>query len=172
MKNINEKSKRTVYEEKLAKNLGFKSLYEYEKYCVKKKGFKSYSEYQEHLAKKNSFESLKEYQECLAKKHGFKNNYEYHKHLAEKNGFESRYDYQLFISLKNQKNPYLNKLSNLIIEQLSFLEKDRKWLGYKLNVSKATISRYISCKIFPKKSIQSKLFRILNLPYKSLEDLL
>ena len=151
---------------------GFKSYSEYQKSLVMEKGFKSYLEYQESLVKKKGFKSLNEYYKSLAKKRGFKSLKEYDKSLVEKRGFKSYSEYQKSLVMEKQKNPKNRKLSDLIRKRLNKLNKPPKWLSMELGISDNSVRKYIHKINIPKKELLEKLFQKLEVPYKTLDDLM
>ena len=175
------------YQEYLAKQSGFKSRYEYQEYLAKERGFKSVTEYQRYLVRKNGFNSIREYQVYLAKQSGFKSYYEYqehlakekgfssltkyYEHLAKQNGFNSLTEYQRFIAKERQKRTLNKRFSKLINRQLKILDKNARWLADELSITEGAVSRYKDGKTTPRRSLQPKLFKILRLPYKNLEEL-
>ena len=160
------------YQKHLAKERGFKSVNEYEVHLAKKKGFKSVNEYQKHLAKERGFKSLHEYQKHLAKERGFKSDYEYQKHLAKRGGWKSLNDYRNYHEKEHQKQPRNKRFSKMIYNALEKLEKNQAWLAHEANLSRESISLYVQGKSFPIYIRLKKIFSILRLPYKTLEDLL
>jgi len=134
--------------------VSYSAAYGYTK--AKEKGFESPSEYVEDLVKKKEFESYSKYLEHLVKKRKFKSFSEYLEYLAK----------------KRQQRPLNQALSNLIKKRLTELNKNQKWLAEQLGVTKGTISRYISGRITPTGSLQKKLFKIIEVEYKTIDDIL
>jgi len=60
----------------------------------------------------------------------------------------------------------------LINLRLRELGKSQRWLANELNINESAVSKYVRGKTTPKKSLQEKLFRIFDLPYNTLDDLL
>ena len=120
------------------------------------RGFKSLTEYHEHLVKQRGFESLTKY-------------YEY---LAKERGFESLTEYHLQRYRKRQERPLNKKLSKLIKQHLEILNKNARWLADELGITEGAISRYKDGKTTPRRSLQPKLFKILELPYKTIDDII
>lgn len=133
---------------------GFKSWHEYMEYISKNKGFTSLHEYRKHMAGKR-FKSWNEYQKNTARKMGFSSLSEYNKNLAE----------------KRKKRPVNQKLGILIKERLIKLGKEQKWLAEQLGVTEGAVTRYKIGEITPKNGLQERLFRLLEVPYRTLEDL-
>ncbi len=136
------------------------------------RGFKSYQKYLKHLAKKKGFESHKKYREDLAEKKGFESRSEYHEHLAKKKGFESCAEYNKHLAKKRQRRPENKALRSLIKRRLKELRKNQSWLSWQMGVSKETASMYTHGESIPNKERLEKLFSALDVPYRTLEDLL
>jgi len=143
------------YRGDLARQRGFKSLNEYEEYAARQKGFKSRTAYSRSLVKKRGFNSLNDYQEYLIIKRGFGSKSEYEEHLAK----------------KRQQKAINQRLSDLIKRRLNKLGKTQRWLAKQLEITDSTISRYMQGRFIPQKSSQRRLFKMLKLPYKTLDDL-
>ena len=145
-----------VWEYTKAKKRGFKSYSEYREYLVKKRGFESFYEYQNHLARQKGFESLSEYQENLVRQRGFESLSEYHEHLAK----------------QRQKRPENRELSDLIKRSLKKLGKNQSWLASQIKVSRESVSKYAQGKRTPNREKLKRLFSALDVPYRTLDDLL
>jgi len=154
------------------KERGFASLHKYKEHLAKEKGFASDHEYQKHLAKEKGFASLNKYQEHLAKEKGFASLNKYQEHLAKEKGFASWNTYNEHLAEKRQQQLLNQQLSGLIKQRLTELGKTQKWLAEQLGITEGPVSRYISGRTTPKKSLQEKLFRALEVPYHTLDDLL
>ena len=123
---------------------------------ARKEGFASISEYIQDLARRNGFESYSKYQEHLANQKYYESLSEYQRSLAEKRANR----------LKNQMS------SQLIKERLDKLGKTQRWLAERLGITESAISRYISGKTMPKRSIQEELINIIGAQYKILDDII
>ena len=122
--------------------------------------------------KQRGFESLSEYQEHLVKQRGFKSRTEYETHLVRERGFKSRSDYQEHLARERQQRPENKELSNLIKKRLKELEKNQSWLADQIGVTSATVSFYTHGKSIPSNDVLKKLSSALEVPYKTLEDIL
>ena len=165
-------SKSTEHLYELVRQRGFESLYEYRTHLAKQQGFESLYKYKEHLARNRGFNSHTEYQEHLAIEKGFKSLHEYKEHLAKKQGFKSYTEYQIFLAKERQKRTLNKKLSIIINQQLEILDKNAKWLADELGITEGAVSRYREGKTIPRRSLQQRLFEILKLPYKTLDDIM
>jgi ribosome-binding protein aMBF1 (putative translation factor) len=153
------------YEDELARKNGFKSHLEREKErekkLARKRGFKSVAQLRDDILrqrlKQGGFSSLKDYKTYMAtQKHNYKTLGEYEKHNEQ---------------LRQQKR-INQELSSLIKSSLEELGKSQVWLAKQLGVTEGAVSRYISAKVTPRPELQPKLFKILNLKYKTLDDIL
>lgn len=105
-------------------------------------------------------------------KKNFESLTEYREYLFKQKGFESRVRYKEYIAKKRSKRKENKALSELIIKRLDELDKNQSWLAKKLEITKGMVSSYTSGYLIPKKSLQKKLFIVLNLPYQTLENLM
>ena len=109
----------------------------------------------------------------------FESGAEYDAHLARQRlnpetglPFESRTEYDAHLARQRQNRRENQELGNLIQQRLTELRQTQKWLAEKLEITEGAVSRYISGKTTPRKSLQERLFNALGLPYKTLDDLL
>jgi ribosome-binding protein aMBF1 (putative translation factor) len=102
----------------------------------------------------------------------FKTQHEYQQHLAKERGFKSEYEYRQYLTKKKQKRLENIELSNLIKRNLKKLGKEQNWLAEKLGVTKGTVSKYASGTYIPNYERLQKLFKVLKLPYKTIDDIL
>ncbi len=180
------------YKKHLIRKSGFSTVREYYESNAKKKGFSSFKEHQDYLARKNGFRNnsdrVKRNQELLAKRKGFRSYYEYEKYLvrkrgfpsilalreywAKRRGFSSAHKLFKYLAKKRKKKAINRELSLLIQYSLGELDKNQLWLSERLGISESAVSRYTSGETTPRASLQKKLFRVLNLPYKTLDDIL
>ena len=151
-------------------NVSYPTAYGYTK--VKERGFASYLKYQEHLAKERGFASYSKYQEHWAKERGFASHSEYQKHSAKERGFASLGEYQDHLAKQRQQQPINQTLSDLIKTRLAELDRTQRWLAKQLGITEGAISRYISGRTTPRRSLQERLFETLELSYQTLDDLL
>src|SRR3989344_5555575 len=146
---------------------GYNSHLDYQNNLAKRRGFESTTEYKKYLVERMGFNSIAKYQKFLAKRRGFKSINEYEKYLAKKKGFDSITEYQNNLAKRRQKRVLNKKLSNTINKQLEKLDRNARWLAYKLKVTDGAVSRYRDGKTTPRESLQPKLFSVLKLPYKT-----
>lgn len=133
---------------------GIESFTEYHEYLVKKSGFKSFSDYKTHLAKKSGFKSYTDYQKYLVRERG--------------KGYDA--DHEKYLAKQRQKKPENKKLSEILKESL--LGRTQRKVAKELGVNESAVSRYVHGWTTPRKSLQKKLFKILQLPYKTIDDIL
>ena len=128
------------------------------------------------MAREKGFSSDEEYREAyrkkLAKKHGFDSYLEYQEHLLKQKGFDSPVEYREHLAKQKQKRPENQELSNLIKRRLKELKKDQTWLSRQVNVSRESISKYVQGKYVPNARILEIVFSALDVPYKTLDDLM
>ena len=86
--------------------------------------------------------------------------------------FESRSQYQEHLYKQGQKRLENKKLSSLIKRGLEELKKNQSWLARKMGVSRESASMYTRGKSIPNKERLERLFSALDVPYRTLEDLL
>lgn len=161
----------TAYGYTKAKERGFASPTEYENYLAGQRGFASLIEYQEDLAGQRGFASRAEYQKHLARQRGFASQAEYEDCLARQRGFASLAECQKYLAKERQQKSINRELSRLIQQRLSKLEHTQRWLAEQLGITEGAVSRYISGKTTPRKSLQKRLFDALELPYQTLDDI-
>src|SRR3989344_2921007 len=108
----------------------------------------------------NPFASLTEYREHLAKQR-----------INPKTGerFASRTEYEKHLARQRQQKPINQKLSELIKIRLDELGKTQRQVSNELGITESAVSRYISGRCTPRRSLQEKFFEILGLPYRTLD---
>ena len=153
--------------------------------------FESLKQYQEYTAMQNVnpdtgefFESLSQYQKYAARQRinpetgePFKSRSQYLECKAKQTTnpetgepFKSRSQYQEYLARQRAKRPKNKALSNLIKKRLNDLGKNQSWLAIKMETAIPTVSRYIRGRSIP--SDLPRLFSSLEVPYKTLDDLL
>jgi len=174
---------------KIAQSQGFKSFSQMERQKVKDKGYKSYTQYEDELARRKGFKSNSEREDERARKRGFESRSQLREQLVRQRGFASMTEYRTFMATQKlgyktlgeyekhneqqrQQKPINQELSSLIKSSLGELGKSQVWLAKKLGVTEGAVSRYISAKVTPRPELQPKLFKTLNLQYKTLDDIL
>jgi transposase len=86
--------------------------------------------------------------------------------------FESRRQYQEHLYKQGQKRPENKVLRGLIERRLKELRKNQSWLSWQIGVSRETASIYTHGKSIPNKKRLERLFSALDVPYRTMEDLL
>ena len=178
----------------------FKSLTELQYYRARQRDnpetgqpFKSRTELQYYRARQRDnpetgqpFKSLTELRDYRARQRDnpetgqpFKSRTEYEDYQARQRDnpetgqpFKSRTELQDYQARQRKQKPINQELSYLVQQRLTKLGQTQKWLAVQLGITTGAVSRYISGKTTPRKSLQEALFKILELPYKTLDDLL
>jgi len=151
---------------------GFDSPSEYKNHKAKERGFESHYAYQQHLAKEKGFKTWSKYQAWCAGKKGFKSHGDYLAHRAEERGYDSYYAYLKSKGAERQKRPLNQIFSAFITDLLTELDKSQRWLARQIGKSQPTVSGYASGMILPREDVQKKIFKVLGVPYKTLDDIL
>ena len=73
---------------------------------------------------------------------------------------------------QRQERPENQRLSDLIKKRLKELGKNQDWLSRQIDVSRAAVSKYIQGEYTPDTKILERLYSVLEVPYKTLDDLL
>ena len=73
--------------------------------------------------------------------------------------------------LVKQKRPENRELSDLIKRSLKKLGKNQSWLASQIDVSRESVSKYAQGKITPDREKLKRLFSALDVPYRTLDDL-
>ena len=121
---------------------------------IRKKGFDSAAKYFNYL-KKNKTSASKPPND-----------------IYRRRGFSSKQKYEKYLEEQRRQNQINFILSNLIVIRLYVLDKTKTQLAKELGVTRSAISRYTTGKTLPRKSLQSKLFKAIELSPKILEYLL
>ena len=122
-------------------------------------------------ARERGFASRNDYEEHLARARGFASRTGYLGHLARERGFASLNEYRGHLAKKRQQKPENQSLSNLIRTRLDEIGKNRVWVAGQLNLAQTTISAYATGKILPSAEKLELLFHFLEVPYKTLDEL-
>ncbi|MEK6811606.1 MAG: helix-turn-helix transcriptional regulator, partial [Nanoarchaeota archaeon] len=85
--------------------------------------------------------------------------------------FESLTELQGYQAKKARRRKANRKLEELINVSLNVLEKDISWLAERIGKSKGSVYSYANGKTIPKPPTLRKIFRELQTPFKTLEDL-
>lgn len=80
--------------------------------------------------------------------------------------------YQREKAKEREKKPINKKFSDLILNTLSINDKSQRWLSEKLGISESCVSNYLKGRNLPRRDLIPQIFEVLNLPYKSLDELL
>jgi len=155
----------------------FKSRNEYDKYITRQRTnpetgepFESINQYLEHKARQRTnpetgepFESRSQYEEYAARQR-----------INPKTGklFESQSQYIVYKTRQRQKRPEYQRLSDLIKKRLKELGKNQSWLAREMDIAEPTVSSYVQCRNFPREDLRERLYFSLEVPYKTLDDLL
>ncbi len=132
--------------------------------------FKSPKEYQDFRVRKrinpetgNPFKSPKEYQYFRVR--------QMINPLTGK-PFGSQNEYQRYRAEERQKRPKNQGLSDFIKTRLRELGKNKSWLAIQTGLTYRTVSLYVNGTSIPKDNLLERLFSSLDVPYKTLDDLL
>ncbi|MFH1181976.1 MAG: helix-turn-helix domain-containing protein [Candidatus Woesearchaeota archaeon] len=158
-----------------------------------KQPFQSYGEYYEWRAtqKRNPatgepFRTLYDYYKwCAAQRLNprtekpFENEQEYRVFLATKGDdpdtgqpYKSIGDYRAGKALERAERPENQCLSDLIVTRLEELGKNQAWLAGEIGRSREMVSKYAQGKNIPSGKVLERLFLALDVPYKTIDDLL
>lgn len=147
--------------EQRAREQGYTSRYEKETKLVKERGKK--------VGK--MFNSQYDYQKYCAEQKGLSYK-EYNDSLAQEKGYESYAKYQLAQQAKNKQTKEGQAFSGVIHKGLHQLGATQLWLAVQLDITLRTIERYASGRVIPNEERQLAVFRTLQLPYNTIEDVL
>ena len=86
--------------------------------------------------------------------------------------FESLNQYQEYTARQRVNRPENQGLSDLIKRRLKELKKNQSWLSREIGVSREVVSKYVQGKHIPNNGVLERLFSALEVPYKTLDDLL
>lgn len=135
------------------------------------RGFSSPIKYRNYLAEKNGDKSFYERQKDLADERGDESKREYEKRLAEKNG-KKLYEHEKYLAKLRRQRPENQKMSSLIIQGLRETKKTARELAREVGVTGQAIQEHKKGNVLPKENLQEKIFQALNMPYKTLDDVL
>jgi len=109
------------------------------------------------------FESRSQYQEYTARQR-----------INPETGqpFESLSQYEEYTARQRVNQPENQGLSNLIKKRLKELGKNQSWLARELGVTRQAVSLYVQGRSVPREELLEKLYSSLDVPYKTLDDLL
>ena len=148
----------------------YSTVYRYTR--LKKRGFNSGTEYEKYLV------SLSHKKQLLEKR-GFRSSTEYEEYLIMQRinpetgkPYRSLREYKIYLARQRQLQPANQKFSSLIKQRLSELGKNPAWLARELGIKIESSSRLLNGENLPKKELQQRLFKALELPYKTLEEIL
>jgi predicted DNA-binding protein YlxM (UPF0122 family) len=152
-----------VYYYTRVKQRGFSSLFDYQTYLAQRRGFKTNYEYKAYLAnKKKSVNN--------GKKQRLKLSPNYVEKASIRKRFSSKTEYEYFM-MKRRKSQLINKeLSLLLRRKLKELGKRPGWLAEQLGVGKIAVYDYMSGRTKPAYRLQKKFFKLLGLPYQTMDD--
>lgn len=137
---------------------------------------KMQSLYEENLSAKEiskrlkiSYSTVYVYAKVFSGEFGSRN--DYWEYLAKQKGFESLSDYRGYLAKQRQEKKDYKRLSIVLQENLK--ERGRQsWLANQVNITRQAVSLYLQGKAIPNEKLLRNIFHALNLPYKTLEDLL
>ena len=89
-----------------------------------------------------------------------------------KQPFKSLTEYEVYRARQRQQQPVNQQSSDVVKQRLAELGKTQRWLAQQLEITEGAVSRYISGRTTPRRSLQERLFEVLELPYQTLDDLL
>ncbi|MBS3123326.1 helix-turn-helix domain-containing protein [Candidatus Woesearchaeota archaeon] len=112
------------------------------------------------------------YNHTKLKERGFASHTEYKSYTVQKRGFASLTEYQNYLSKENKQKITHKLLSTLITTRLKELGKNQSWLAEELNLTRQMISYYIKGINLPRDYILTNLFSVLEVPYKTIDDLI
>ncbi len=99
------------------------------------------------------------------------NSWKYINERAIEKGFKTRREYITYLENKRKRRPEYRAMKFLVESRLESLDKSRRWLARKLNISPATVDSYAYAKALPGKRNLKKLFSFLSVTYASLSEL-
>ena len=156
-----------------AEELGHTSAADYYKKRAQERGFSSLKEYRDHLARERGFESQSAYNQKLARENNYyRETREELNEWAREKGFDSYTDYSRHLDSLKQLRPENRLVSGLIQMRLEQSGQSIQWLADELDVDRATVSRYYHGTRLPSEEVQVKLFETLDLPYRTIDDVL
>lgn len=123
---------------------------------IKRMGLKSHTDYETHLIKRKGYRSRAEYAEAKAKERGYKKLAGYSKSLAEE---------------RQQKDANI-AFSCFLAERIKEQGINQAELARQLGVSKQAVSMYVQGKMLPCEEKLKKVFSVLGVNYKTIDDLL
>jgi len=109
-----------------------------------------------HTLLRERFDSVSEYREELARRKRFKSALRYENDLAE----------------KRQQNPLYKRVGKLIKTGVRKKQKSQSWLAKRVGVTRQVMSSYARARTLPPNKVFRKICSALELPYKTLDDLL
>lgn len=111
-----------------------------------------------------------EYQVWCARRKGFSYP-EYRDYLARGKGFATYFKQRDYLFERNQKKGANRRLSNILKQSLK--ERGRQaWLAREVNIHEKEVFLYKNGSKIPNKELLGQIFNALNLPYKTLDDIL
>jgi|SRR3989338_2817915 len=156
-----------------AEELGYVGQADYVKKRAQEKGFSDLKGYRDYLAQKRGFRSQSEYNQKLAKENDYyRKNREELDEWARDKGFDSYTDYSRHLDSLKQLRPENRLLSGLIQMRLEQRGQSLQWLADELGVNRTTALRYSQGTRLPPVDVQEKIFQKLELPYKTIDDIL
>jgi hypothetical protein len=151
---------------------GFIDYREYLKKLIKDRGYRSEGEYLAVRITKRGHSSVYQYNKQYAKSRGYENLTEYITTLVKAKGYRSLSDYYKKKERKRQRDPRNRIFSYILKQRLDEIGMTNSWLAEQLGITEGAVSRYLHAKTTPRFSRQEEIFRLLDLPYKTIDDVL
>ena len=156
-----------------AEELGYASAADYYAKRAQERGFSGLKEYRDHMARERGFKSQSEYNQKLAKENDYyRKTREELDEWARGKGFDSYTDYSQHLDSLKRLRPENRLLSGLIQMRLEHRGQSLQWLADELGVNRTTALRYSQGTRFPPVDVQEKIFQKLELPYKTIDDII
>lgn len=148
-------------------NVSYSAVYNH---TVIKERYGSSGKYRNYLAKKNNSAS-----DNPAKRRSYPSRFasyrEYIEYLAKQNGFASAKDYRNYLAEQRKKRPENKIFGALVRKRLKEKGKNYSWLADQVGVTSTTASSYARGISIPRSERSRKVFSVLDLPYKTIDDL-
>jgi transcriptional antiterminator len=124
------------------------------------------------ISKRSGVSYLTAYKHTKLKDRGYNTFLEYIKNQIAKKGFASYNTYVNYLQKERQSRPENFRLGRTIDERLIELNKTQNWLAEQMGVTKQSVSLYVQGKTLPAEEKLVSLFSALQLPYKTIDDLI
>ena len=122
--------------------------------------------------RKSGFNSRAEYELYLIQtKRGYKSRAKYNKAMAKEKGHKSYAKYCNSLAEERQQRNSNIALSCFLAEKSKEQGISQAELARQLGVSRQAVSMYAQGKMLPEEDVLLKIYSILNVPYKTIDDL-